>query len=124
MRSTESRLVFGALFLKQHDQSEGEKSPFFNNPLSFIIVFVFKTEVIMSLQLQKNLFEKSDDPLWMEFRTLEKSQDNLRKGIFQRYGALMKLVESLQSELVELRSQLKASSGSRTKNDQIDFLSQ
>lgn len=76
----------------------------------------------MALQIQNNLFEKIDDPLWIEFRSLETKQDNLRKGIFQRYSALMRLVESLQDELVELRSQLKVPSQEKKTENQISFL--
>ena len=60
------------------------------------------------------MFEDFTDPLWLEFRSLETKQDNLRRGIFQRYSALMNLVESLQSELIEVRSELQ-------KNKKADY---
>lgn len=58
------------------------------------------------MNTQLNIFEKEGDPLWGEIRTLESKQDSLRKGIFLRYSALLKMVESLQSELIEVRQEL------------------
>lgn len=73
----------------------------------------------MSAAKQMNMFEDYQDPLWCEFRTLEDKQDNLRKGIFQRYSALMKLVESMQNELVELRQEIKENQPIKWKENEL-----
>jgi hypothetical protein len=57
----------------------------------------------MSAIEQLNMFEIKNDPIWNELKSLEFKQDNLRRGVFQRVSALMKLVESLQNELIEVR---------------------
>lgn len=61
----------------------------------------------MTATEQLNMFEKKNDPIWSEFRSLENKQEHLRKGIFARYGAILKLVASLQTELSELRQSRK-----------------
>jgi len=60
----------------------------------------------MSLNTQLNLFENTEDPLWLEYRNLENKQDKLRRGIFQRHNAILKIVVSLQEEIVSLREEL------------------
>jgi hypothetical protein len=55
---------------------------------------------------QYNLFQK-DDPYWMELKSIESKQDNLRKGIFQRYSSLMQYCQSMQQEIYELREELR-----------------
>lgn len=49
--------------------------------------------------MQLNLFEDPSDPLWIEYRSLEARQENLRRGLFQRYEALLKTVEQLQEQV-------------------------
>jgi len=58
----------------------------------------------MSAAKQMNLFDKQIDP-WVldELMALEQKQDNLRRGVFQRYSALLKYVQSMQEEIIELR---------------------
>lgn len=49
-----------------------------------------------------------------EIEELKKSVSNLRRGIFQRHTALMKLVESLQYEINEMKyPKLEATHNSR-----------
>ena len=62
----------------------------------------------MSAAKQMNLFEKQIDP-WVldELMALEQKQDNLRRGVFQRYSALLKFAQSLQDEIIELRQMIR-----------------
>lgn len=53
--------------------------------------------------MQMNLFEDPSDPIWIEYRSLEAKQENLRRGIFGRYEDLLKIIEDLQKEVQKLQ---------------------
>jgi len=63
-------------------------------------------------ETQLNLFER-DDPLWIEYRSLEIKQDNLRRGLFKRLGLL-------KEEVLELRLEIAAMKGLST-NKTVSF---
>lgn len=53
------------------------------------------------------MFEIPGDPVWNELKSIESKQDNLRKGIFQRYSSLLQYCQSMQHEINELREELR-----------------
>jgi hypothetical protein len=50
--------------------------------------------------------ETSKSPLWKEVSDLKEKQNNLRRGLFQRYDIMKKELEFLKEELTQIKSKM------------------